>query len=225
MATRLEWVFRDLPFFVAFAVVLLIANAWCTTRRMSRALASCLFGCVAVGRDDLRHSLARPRLAASQCGRVPPSWVGTGNLRVVAPMNRPDVRAACVWAYVAYRMHVAPASPCRMLSFSAPCALSSASSPRARPGAETPCLACTALAVEESEQRALPRASRAPFPATWRHSAGSARRRVSIKRARAASRKCVSKFRRIALLVSGRLASRIKPVPGTAGTRAHCAHT
>lgn len=109
--TRLEWAFRDLPFFLAFSVVRLIANSWCTTRGMTRCPSSCLYGCAAVGGDDLRHYLMRPRLAdaARSQGRRPRPWVPTGNLRVATlalPSSRADVRSACVWAYVAYRLHL-----------------------------------------------------------------------------------------------------------------------
>lgn len=98
-----EWAFRDLPFCLAFAIVRLIAFLWCTTRRMTRGPISCLYGCSAVGGDDVRHYLMRPRLAvaAGQQGRRPSPWIGTGNLRISSlalPMNRPDVCSACVWA-------------------------------------------------------------------------------------------------------------------------------
>lgn len=46
----------------------------------------------------------------TSCGRRLPPWAGKGHLRVATlalPMNRPDVRSACVRACVAYRMHVA----------------------------------------------------------------------------------------------------------------------
>lgn len=58
--TRLAWAFTDLPFFPAIAVIRLIGNAWCTTRRMSHEVSGYLFGCYAVGGVDLRHYIACP---------------------------------------------------------------------------------------------------------------------------------------------------------------------
>lgn len=63
-AIRIEQAFRGLLLFLAFATVLLVANACLTMRQMSRAPEGCLFGCSAVGGDALRHDLACPRFAA-----------------------------------------------------------------------------------------------------------------------------------------------------------------
>lgn len=108
---RLEWCFHELPLLIALGVVRFMSKSWCTTRRVSRAQGGYLFGCSAVGGDGLRHHLACPRmaLAATQCGRRPPPWAGTGSLRIAAlalPMSRPDLRSSAVWAFIAYRVHV-----------------------------------------------------------------------------------------------------------------------
>lgn len=74
LGVRVEWTFRDITFFLAFAVVRVIANSWCTARRMTRAQWSCLYACTGGGGDDIRHYLSCPRLAiaAWQCDRSPP---------------------------------------------------------------------------------------------------------------------------------------------------------
>lgn len=40
VVVRLDWAFRDLPLFSAFAAVSVIANSCCTIRRMAHAAAS-----------------------------------------------------------------------------------------------------------------------------------------------------------------------------------------
>lgn len=135
VVARLEGGFRGQPFSIAFAVARLIAKSWCMTRRMSRAPAGFVFGCCAAEGDDMRHYLACPRLAASQCGRRPPPWVWA------------YVRAACVWAYVACRMHIALRHAGTPMAHSAPCRRLSARSPRARPLAGMLCSICIALAA------------------------------------------------------------------------------
>lgn len=107
---RLRWSFSELPFFLAFAAARTLANGWCTSRRMSAEPRGCLWGCAAVGGDDLRHYLACPILArfAGHGRRRPPPWSGTGNMRValhMLPMNRSDVLLSVCWLYVAYRAH------------------------------------------------------------------------------------------------------------------------
>lgn len=80
---RMRWAFQDLPFFVAFAGLCARASAWCTSRRMMAEPNSCLWCCIGVGGDDVRHYLAClvfPRFARS-ARRRPPPWTGTGNMR------------------------------------------------------------------------------------------------------------------------------------------------
>lgn len=57
---RIRWAFTELPVFVAFASMRALANAWCTSRRLSAEVGSCIWGCAAVGADDLCHYLACP---------------------------------------------------------------------------------------------------------------------------------------------------------------------
>lgn len=102
VVTRLEWCFRDLPFFIDFSVVRLIAQSFsqlsCWLLRGRRR------GC--------RTPLGMPP-AASRCGRRPPPWVGRGKLHVAAlalPTSRPDVRSAVVG------LHCVP-SACRCSAF------------------------------------------------------------------------------------------------------------
>lgn len=52
---RTRWSFTDLPFFVAFASMRTLANAWCTSRRLSAGAEGCLWGCAAVGGEGIRH--------------------------------------------------------------------------------------------------------------------------------------------------------------------------
>lgn len=54
---RMRWAFNDLQFFVAFASMRMLAF---TARRLSADMGTCLWGCAAVGGDDLRHYLACP---------------------------------------------------------------------------------------------------------------------------------------------------------------------
>lgn len=61
---QLDRAFRDLPFFLAFAAVRSLGNAWHTTRRMSRDASGCLYGWYAVGAT--LHCLP-----AAGCGGIP----------------------------------------------------------------------------------------------------------------------------------------------------------
>lgn len=92
VTSMLDWVFCDLPCFLAFAAIRVIAN-YCP-------VVSCLFGCQAMGPDDLRHYLVCLRFAmvASQCGRRPPPWAVSSSLRAASlalPLNRSGVRSSC----------------------------------------------------------------------------------------------------------------------------------
>lgn len=97
VVTRLEWASRDMPVFWAFAVVRIMANSWCTSRRMTVWVPFCLTRVPEARRCGLA---ARPASAAMgrdrQCMRV---------AMLVLPMGRPDVWRSFAWAYVACRLH------------------------------------------------------------------------------------------------------------------------
>lgn len=86
----------------------LVSNRWrwaiirCKARRISKEPLGWLYGCPAVGRDDLRHFLAFPRLAlvAVQCGNLHAATMALPPLLSDGPLSS-------VWTCVAYKVHIA----------------------------------------------------------------------------------------------------------------------
>lgn len=159
IVVRFSWVFRGLPFFLAFVVVHVLGNAWCTARRMSSEPVGCQYGWSADVGDDLRYYTACPRLASAaiQCGRRPPPWVGIGNVRVAAlalPLNRRDVLDAlsgCTWSIGCTPLLSIMGGPSHRPSSSAP----SVQSPRAVAPARTPSLGPPSPRAADAEKFVL----------------------------------------------------------------------
>lgn len=102
MLDRLRWLAQDVPPFVVLAFLRFVANSWPTPRRMTREPGTCLFGCHAVGGDDVRHYVSCPRLAliARQRRRQPPVWRRAWHMRIachVIHLNRSDTALSGVW--------------------------------------------------------------------------------------------------------------------------------
>lgn len=149
MVTRLEWAFRDLPFFLVVAVVRVIAHAWCTSRRMSRAPAGCLsdfsrsgvmifastWPILGLRRLPLSaRAVSRSSPALESCELRPGSfpWAGLMCAPLVSGRTSPT---GCM------RLPGSAALRCRTSSFSALCARPSAEMPRVARGVVWPFLA------------------------------------------------------------------------------------
>lgn len=106
--SRLRSLFRAFLDFVAMATLRTVANAWLTTRRMSRRPAGCVFGCQAVGGDCMRHYFSCPRVATAirHSRAIPPCWVHIGHvgLATLAVPLSPEATLRA-WNYILFLMY------------------------------------------------------------------------------------------------------------------------
>lgn len=104
---RIRMLFRALPDFVFFARLRTLGNAWLTSRRMSRHVDVCKFGCYAVGGDCIRHYFLCPAVADAirQSRARPPCWLQAGHIGLVTfavPLPEEEVLRVGMWNYTVY---------------------------------------------------------------------------------------------------------------------------
>lgn len=107
---RMRLIFRVLPNCVGLAVSRAVANAWTSSRRMSHGATRCLWGCSAVGGDDLQRYVACPLLErfASHPRLHTPRWAGSGHMQIVfllLPLGDSDTCVTAIWLYLAHLLY------------------------------------------------------------------------------------------------------------------------
>lgn len=117
--SRLRALFRVCPDFVVIATLRIIGNAWLTTRRMSRRPGGCVFGCMAVGGDCLRHYLGCPSVgrAIRRSRARPLCWIHTGHIALatlVIPLPPEKVYRLGAWNNIIPDASCTLCSPARL---------------------------------------------------------------------------------------------------------------